>query len=123
MTTALTILHVIVAFLLIGLVLLQRGVGAEIGASFGGGASQTLFGPRGATSFLAKLTWGLAIVFMATSLTLAFFAHREAGSVAERLAPTAPAGQNAAPSPQKPANGAGELPSSGLPAPDLPAAE
>ena len=63
-------LHVIVSAILIGMVLLQKGKGADIGAAFGG-ASQTVFGPRGAQSFLAKLTTGAAIVFMFTSLGLA----------------------------------------------------
>ncbi len=105
MTTFLIVLHVILALALVVAVLLQRGVGAEMGVSFGGGSSQTLFGARGATPFLAKLTWGLAIGFMLTSLSLAFFAHREAGSVAGRaLAPAAPAKQNPAPAkPQAPA--------------------
>lgn len=53
------------------MVLLQKGKGADIGAAFGG-ASQTVFGPRGAQSFLAKLTTGAAILFMITSLGLAF---------------------------------------------------
>lgn len=63
-------LHVIVSAILIGMVLLQKGKGADIGAAFGG-ASQTVFGPRGAQSFLAKLTTGAAILFMVTSLGLA----------------------------------------------------
>lgn len=63
-------LHVIVSAILIGMVLLQKGKGADIGAAFGG-ASQTIFGPRGAQSFLAKLTTGAAVLFMVTSLGLA----------------------------------------------------
>ncbi len=62
--------HVIVCGILIGMVLLQKGKGADIGAAFGG-ASQTVFGPRGAQSFLAKLTTSAAIIFMLTSLGLA----------------------------------------------------
>ena len=72
MTTFLTILHVLVCFFLIGVVLLQRGKGAEIGAVFGGGGSSTVFGSRGAGSFLSKLTTGAAIIFMITSLSLAY---------------------------------------------------
>ncbi len=64
-------IHLIVSFILILMVLLQKGKGADIGAAFGG-ASQTVFGPRGAQSFLAKLTTGAAILFMITSLGLAF---------------------------------------------------
>jgi len=72
MTTFLTILHVIVCIFLIAVVLLQRGKGAEIGAVFGGGGSSTVFGSRGAGSFLSKLTTGAAILFMITSLSLAY---------------------------------------------------
>ena len=63
-------LHLIVSAILISMVLLQKGKGADIGAAFGG-ASQTLFGPRGAQSFLSKLTTGAAVIFMITSLSLA----------------------------------------------------
>jgi preprotein translocase subunit SecG len=63
-------LHVIVSAILVGMVLLQKGKGADIGAAFGG-ASNTVFGPRGAQSFLSKLTTGAAILFMVTSLGLA----------------------------------------------------
>ena len=80
MTTFLTILHVLVCFFLIGVVLLQRGKGAEIGAVFGGGSGATLFGSRGAGNFLTKLTTGAAVVFMLTSLTLAYFAQEGARS-------------------------------------------
>ena len=72
MTTFLTILHVIVCIFLIAVVLLQRGKGAEIGAVFGGGGSSTVFGSRGAGNFLSKLTTAAAIVFMITSLSLAY---------------------------------------------------
>ena len=72
MTTFLTILHVVVCIFLIAVVLLQRGKGAEIGAVFGGGGSTTVFGSRGAGSFLSKLTTGAAILFMVTSLSLAY---------------------------------------------------
>ena len=69
-TALLTTLHVLVAIVLILMVLLQKGKGADIGAAFGG-ASQTIFGPRGAQSFLSKITAGAAVIFMVTSLTLA----------------------------------------------------
>ena len=70
MTIFLTIIHVFVSLFLIAVVLLQSGKGAEIGAAFGG-SSQTLFGSRGAASFLSKMTTGAAIVFMVSSLMLA----------------------------------------------------
>jgi preprotein translocase subunit SecG len=75
MTIFLTVLHVMVCLVLIVVVLLQRGKGAEIGAVFGGGAGSTVFGSRGAGNFLTKLTTAAAIVFMLTSLTLAYFAQ------------------------------------------------
>lgn len=74
MYTAIIILHVIVSITLILIILLQTGKGTDIGAVFGGGSSQTLFGSSGPTSFLGKLTAGAAIVFMLTSLFLAYFA-------------------------------------------------
>ena len=74
MYTAIIILHVIVSITLILIILLQTGKGTDIGAVFGGGSSQTLFGSSGPTSFLGKLTAGAAIVFMLTSLYLAYLA-------------------------------------------------
>jgi len=66
------ILHIGVCIALIMIVLLQTGKGADMGAAFGGGASQTLFGSTGASTFLGKLTTVVAVVFMLTSLTLAY---------------------------------------------------
>jgi preprotein translocase subunit SecG len=74
MYTLVVVLHVIVSIALILIILLQTGKGTDIGAVFGGGSSQTLFGSSGPTSFLGKLTAGAAIVFMLTSLFLAYFA-------------------------------------------------
>ncbi|ANF59399.1 preprotein translocase subunit SecG [Halotalea alkalilenta] len=74
------LVHVLLAISLVALVLLQQGKGAEAGAAFGGGASQTVFGSRGSSSFLAKLTGVLAAVFFATSVGLAWYANN-AGSV------------------------------------------
>lgn len=79
MTMLLTVLHIGVCIFLIAVVLLQSGKGAEMGAAFGG-SSQTLFGSRGAASFLSKLTTFAAVVFMLTSLTLAILTSR-GGSV------------------------------------------
>lgn len=84
MTMLLLTVHVIVAVVLVAVVLVQRGEGADMGVSFGGGGAQTLFGSRGSGSFLGKVTGGLAAVFMLTSLTLAFFSQKHAGSVVER---------------------------------------
>jgi preprotein translocase subunit SecG len=76
MHTLIVILHIVVSVALILVILLQTGKGSDIGAVFGGGSSQTLFGSTGPTSFLSKLTAGAAIVFMLTSLFLAYFSGR-----------------------------------------------
>jgi len=76
MIIAITIIHVIVSVGLILVVLLQTGKGAEVGAVFGG-SSSTIFGSSGAGNFLTRLTTGMAIVFMFTSLTLGYFAGKK----------------------------------------------
>lgn len=76
MKEAILILHVFVALGLIGLVLLQQGRGADMGAAFGSGSSQTLFGARGSASFLSRLTKIFAIVFFCTSLFLTYWYTR-----------------------------------------------
>ncbi len=63
-------IHLLVAVLLIALILMQRGKGADVGAAFGSGASQTIFGSQGTTSFLVKLITILVGVFFASSLFL-----------------------------------------------------
>jgi len=68
----LLMIHVIIALAIIGLVLIQQGKGADIGAAFGSGASNTVFGSQGSGGFLFKLTGGLALLFFATSLTLGY---------------------------------------------------
>ncbi|MBI5188632.1 MAG: preprotein translocase subunit SecG [Nitrospirae bacterium] len=82
MLTLLLIIHILVAFFLIFIVLIQSGKGAELGAAFGG-SSQTLFGSRGAATFLNKMTTVAAIVFMITSLTLAVITAK-GGSVVKK---------------------------------------
>ena len=104
-----TIIHVIVCIGLILVVLLQTGKGAEVGAVFGG-SSSTIFGSSGAGNFLSRLTTGMAIVFMMTSLTLGYFAGRKPSATIFDSQPgtTAPSGapaakQDAAPAaPQSP---------------------
>jgi preprotein translocase subunit SecG len=76
MSTFIVLIHVVVCISLIFVVLLQTGKGADMGAAFGGGSSQTIFGSTGASSFLSKMTTGAAIVFMLTSLSLAYFSSR-----------------------------------------------
>jgi len=75
MYTALIILHVLIAFVMVGAILLQSGKGAEIGAAFGG-SSQTVFGSRGAGTFLTKLTAITGTIFFVTSLTLAIMSKQ-----------------------------------------------
>ena len=77
MMTVILVLHFMVCFVLITVVLLQRGKGADLGAALGGGGANTVFGSRGAGNFLTKLTTGSAVVFMFTSLTLAYFDSHE----------------------------------------------
>ncbi len=117
--------HLLVSIILIAVVLIQRGQGADMGASFGGGGAQTLFGSRGSGSFLGKMTGGLAAVFMLTSLSLAFFTQQKATSVVGEVAPVMHASQQSA----KPASDSGAVDPSSLgekkavPAEGLPAAE
>lgn len=110
--TTVTILHVLVSIGLILVVLLQTGKGADIGAVFGG-SSSTLFGSSGAGNFLTRLTTGMAIVFMITSLTLGYFSgKRTSASIFDsrsteverpaRPAPPQPQAPSAGPQPQAP---------------------
>ena len=68
----LVIVHIIVSIAMIAIVLLQSGKGAEMGASFGAGGSQSVFGAGGGNTFMSKMTTGAAIIFMLTSMTLAY---------------------------------------------------
>jgi preprotein translocase subunit SecG len=79
--TIITVFHVLLAAALIGLVLFQRGKGAEAGAAFGAGASGTVFGARGSGSFLTRTTAVLATLFFVTSLSLAYLSGQREGPV------------------------------------------
>ena len=108
--------HVVLALMIIGLVLLQRGKGAEAGAGFGSGASGTVFGARGTSTLFSKLTAVFAALFFVTSLSLAYLGTRspgEASSVLERSMLTAP--PPAATAPPSP------TPAPAVPAPAAPA--
>jgi preprotein translocase subunit SecG len=96
MDTLLLILHILVCMALIGIVLLQGGKGAEAGATFGAGSSQTIFGASGGQTFLGKLTTGAAVIFMLTSLALAIFWGRPGGSsvMPDQVAPATPPAQS-----------------------------
>lgn len=76
--TVVIVVHLLVALGLVGLVLLQQGKGADAGASFGSGASATVFGSQGSSTFLSRFTAILATVFFLSSLGLAFFAKEKA---------------------------------------------
>jgi preprotein translocase subunit SecG len=112
--------HVLLALMIIALVLLQRGKGAEAGAGFGSGASGTVFGARGTSTLFSKLTAVFAGLFFLTSLSLAYLGTRSAGeptSVLERSllnTPAAPA-PTITPAPATPA------PAPATPAPTEPA--
>ncbi len=102
MFTFIVVIQVLSALAIIGLVLLQHGKGADMGAAFGSGASGSLFGATGSSNFLSKSTGIAAAIFFAATLALAFIGNKRApasGGVMENLPaapamPTAPA-QNA----------------------------
>ena len=79
METLVIVVHVVVAIVIVGLVLLQQGKGADAGASFGSGASQTVFGSSGSGNFLTRSTTIAAAIFFGTSMLLAVIAKQEAG--------------------------------------------
>jgi preprotein translocase subunit SecG len=119
MTIALTMLHVAVSIFMIAVVLLQSGKGAEMGASFGSSGSQSVFGAGGGSTFLSKMTTGAAVIFMLTSLTLAYLSGQPSSSsiMSSKSKPAA-----AAPAQQAPA--APAAPAQGTPTnlPSVPAA-
>ena len=89
----LVFLHIFVSIAMIGIVLLQSGKGAEMGASFGAGGSQTVFGASGGNTFMNRLTTGAAVIFMLTSLTLAHLSSSGSSNsiMSSKSAPAAPA--------------------------------
>ncbi len=115
--TTILIVHVFVAMALIGLVLMQRGKGAEAGAAFGAGASGTVFGARGSSSFLSRSTAVLATLFFATSMTLAYLASQRQApeSLLEQIEPAAESIQQMLPAPDV------VVPEEGLQLPEMPA--
>jgi len=109
METLVLVIHVLAALALVGLILLQHGKGADVGAAFGSGASGSLFGASGSANFLSRTTAVLAVIFFVTSLSLTFFSTRKtelkgvmatppaapAQSLPAQIPATAPAGQAA----------------------------
>ncbi|NRA23697.1 MAG: preprotein translocase subunit SecG [Oleispira sp.] len=75
------VVHILLAFSVIGLIMIQQGKGADAGASFGGGASQTVFGGQGSSNFLSRLTAIGATVFFVTSMILAVVASDRAKGI------------------------------------------
>lgn len=110
--------HVGIALLIIGLVLLQRGKGADAGTGFGAGASGTVFGARGSATFFSRMTGVLATLFFVTSLGLAYLATQRTAPTS--LLETAPPQQSVAPLPESAAPPASDPPV--LPESDAPAA-
>ena len=89
MDTIFILIHLIIAVGLVALVLLQQGKGADMGAAFGGGSSQTVFGSQGSGNFLTRATAGLATAFFISSLTLAYFSGqvKQTDSVIDSIDP------------------------------------
>ncbi|TWJ13775.1 preprotein translocase subunit SecG [Geobacter argillaceus] len=100
-------LHIFVSIILIAVVLMQSGKGAEMGASFGAGGSQSVFGAGGGSTFMSKMTTGAAIIFMLTSLVLAYQSGKSGSSSimssAPKVAPQKPAAPASQPAQTKPA--------------------
>jgi preprotein translocase subunit SecG len=121
--TLAVVFHVLLAAGIIGLVLLQRGRGADAGAGFGAGASGTVFGSRGSASFLSRTTAVLATLFFVTSLGLSYlFSQQKAPtSVVDRVQLEQPAPEPTAPPEQLPAAPAAQMPALPAPTPVVPA--
>ena len=98
------IFHVIISCALVGMVLLQQGKGAEVGAAFGSGASQTIFGAQGSGSFITRATAVLAALFFTTSLTLTYLATQSSKQAQQLSLPNVPMQQ------QLPAQPVGDVP-------------
>ncbi len=101
------------ALAMIGLILVQHGKGADMGAAFGSGGSGSLFGASGSANFLSRTTAVLATVFFVCTLALAYFGNLRpagSGSVLEGAAVVAPAPVQEAPQPAAPATGAAQIP-------------
>jgi len=113
-TTIILAVQMLSALGMIGLILIQHGKGADMGAAFGSGGSGSLFGASGSANFLSRTTAALAVVFFVCTLALAYFGNVRpvsSGSVLEGAAPVAPAVAPAAavPAPE-PATGAAAIP-------------
>ena len=104
MFTFVVIIHVIVSLIIIGLVLLQAGKGADIGSAFGGSGSQAVFGSMGTPTVLGKITGAIAIIFTLTSFSLAILGGDRSSSVVREAPPvSAPAAPSEPAAPSAPA--------------------
>ena len=131
------VVHVLAALGLIVMVLLQQGKGADAGASFGSGASQTVFGSAGSSNFLTRSTAVLAAVFFITSLTLAWMARHnssqqnvlpaleqtQSGGTGDAGQSSAPAAPSASPAPVKPSGDGAPAAGSSSDVPQVPSAD
>ncbi|WP_328184784.1 preprotein translocase subunit SecG [Marinobacter sp. OP 3.4] len=108
METLVVVVHVVIAVALVGLILIQQGKGADAGAAFGGGASQTVFGSQGSGSFLTRVTSILALVFFVTSFSLAIFAKQRAEVAGQAGVPVVEQVQESAPAEQAADEGGSE---------------
>jgi preprotein translocase subunit SecG len=125
METLVLVIHVLAALALVGLVLLQHGKGADVGAAFGSGASGSVFGASGSANFLSRATAILAVVFFVTSLGLTYFSTQrgegrgvmsqpaQEKSLPAQIPQTPPAGpssQTKPAAPAEPGSKAGDVP-------------
>ncbi len=88
MFTLIVVIHVLVCLIIIGMVLLQAGKGADIGSAFGGSGSQAVFGSMGTPTVLGKITSAVAIVFLVTSFSLAVLSHHRSTTIMPASAPS-----------------------------------
>ncbi len=119
MLTLILVVQMLSALAMIGLILIQHGKGADMGAAFGSGGSGSLFGATGGANFLSRTTAVLAAVFFVCTLMLAYFSNARpaasAGSVLEGAAVTAPAPVDSSPSAQIPGNASVAKPDNSVP--------
>jgi preprotein translocase subunit SecG len=115
METLILVIHVLAALSIIGLVLLQHGKGADVGAAFGSGASGSLFGATGSANFLSRATAVLAAVFFLTSMGLTYFSSGRADQK-KGVMTTQPVPDNSAPAIPGTVPAKGQAPAAGQPA-------
>jgi preprotein translocase subunit SecG len=116
--TLIIIIQVLTALVIIGLVLVQHGKGADMGAAFGSGASGSLFGASGSSNFLSKSTGVAAAIFFIATLALAYFGNKQTavnGGVLENM-PTTPAAAAPAPAAKPAPSAAGNASGAAVPA-------